>query len=205
LIEQGDGIEVSYRADTLLGRHWVRGVVQDSVRMEVVGQVLLDVQHYPKWMEQLTESRIVESTSADDYVLYNYYDLPWPMTDRDIYVRVRIERKLEQGRVIASIDRFDSPRYPPKEGVIRVPVMQGVLRLDALGRKVTRGEFTELVDLGGSIPDWAKSYLNRKTPAYILKMVRKACRDPFYIGAADSSWVKRELDQWDQSRSKGLP
>jgi len=183
-LSEEDGISIFYREDTIPGKHWIRGVVTDSVRIDVVGQVLLDVASYPKWMEQLRESRIVQAQSPSDYILYNYYDLPWPLWDRDIYVHVVIQRDTVHHIVTANIDKYDSPKFPPIPKVIRVPAMQGSLKLESLSPQVTRGEFTELLDMGGTIPEWAKTYLSKQTPAYILSKVREACMDSFYIRSA---------------------
>jgi hypothetical protein len=145
-------------------------------------------------MDRLRQSRIVEASSPDDYVLYNRYAAPWPLRDRDIYVRVKIDRRLSEGKVTVSITKFESPRYPPVEGLVRVPTMEGRLELETIGRFRTKGEFSERVDIGGSIPEWGKAYLNRLMPQMVLKYVRKACSDSFYIRAADTSSVKRKLD-----------
>jgi|GEM_PF-4924004 len=193
-LAEDNGIRIFYREDVTPGKHWVRAVVTDSVSMDVVGQVLLDVNSYPKWMAQLRDSHIVSANSADDYILYNYYDLPWPMWDRDIYVHVVIKRDSVHQIVTASIDKYESPQYPLLPKVIRVPSMTGYLKIQALAPKVTRGEFTERLDLGGSVPEWAKTYLSKQTPAYILKKVRAACQDSFYIKASRCA-----------SSSKGCP
>jgi hypothetical protein len=199
-----DGIEVYNKPASDGSVSWIKGVVTDSVRMEVVGKVLLDVASYPRWMDRLEQSRIVEASSPDDYVLYNRYAAPWPLRDRDIYVRVKIVRRLSEGKVTASITKFESSRYPPLEGLVRIPTMEGRLQLETIGRFRTRGEFSERVDVGGAIPDWGKAYLNRLMPEMVLKYVRKACSDSFYIRAADTSSVRRELDA-AMNPGKALP
>lgn len=180
MLEKSPGLQIEYRPDSLPGRHWVRGTLVDSVPMAIAGKVLLDVDRYTEWMDNLRISRIIQRISPDDYVLYQYYDLPWPLWDRDVYVRVRIERSSNDSSVTTIIEKWQNPDYPPIPGVIRVPSMYGILRLTAIGPNITRGEFTERMDLGGTVPLWAKAYLAKLTPAAILGQIRKACHDPRY-------------------------
>jgi len=194
LASSRDGMEVWNRPTSDGRTAWIKGVATDDVPMEVLGEVLLDVPRYPLWMRQLRESRVVERVSADDYVVYNRYAVPWPFQDRDVYVRVRIDRRPSEGLVVASVLRTESPRHPPVPGVVRIPRMEGYLTLRSLGRSRTRGEFAELVDIGGDVPEWGKGILNRRMPAYVLARVRQACREPAYRRAADTSSLRRELD-----------
>jgi len=194
-----DGIDVWNKPSKKGETSWVRGTTTDSVRMEVLAQVLLDVTRYPRWMDDLKESRIVETTTADDYILYNRYRAIWPLWDRDIYLRVQVDRQIQKGLVPATIQRFESPKYPPLDGVVRIPMMEGSLRMEYISRTRTRGEFAQLVDLGGSLPAWAKDHINRKMPLAVLRYVRKACRDKDYIAAADTSAERRAIDVAVQS------
>jgi hypothetical protein len=180
LEHEKDGIRVFSYEDGQ-GRLWLRGTVIDSTPMGVVAKVLLDVERYGAWMEELSEAKIVSRSSENDYLLYNYYDVPWPLQDRDIYVRVRIERNAGARSVVARIVREESPARPPREGVVRIPVMDGTLKLVELAPNATYGEFTEQFDVGGSIPGWAKKIVGRQMPRYILQKVRDACRDTIYL------------------------
>lgn len=194
-IRSARGIETFRKPDPDGRTAWIRGVATDSIRMEVVGKILLDVANYPRWMDGLKVSKVVESSSPDDFVLYNRYGAPWPLRDRDVYVRVRVTRDLAAGVVTARISKIESPRWPPVEGLIRMPVMEGTMRMEAVSRGLTRGEFTQRLDLGGSIPDWGKDALSRSMPDFVFKYVRKASRDSFYIRAADTSQARRALDE----------
>ena len=173
----------------------IRGISRARVRFEVLAAVLLDVPAYPEWMKQLRESRVVERRSEDDYLIYNYYSLPWPFADRDIYLRISIERTIAQGRALAYIRREEAPERPPLPGVVRIPRMEGILRLDYVDRETTQGSFTEWFDMGGDIPEWLKRTFTRHIPPTVLKSVAKACQRTEYQQKGANSPLRRQVEQ----------
>ncbi|MFZ1376064.1 MAG: START domain-containing protein [Geothrix sp.] len=173
----------------------IRGISRARVRFEVLASVLLDVPAYPEWMKQLRESRVVERRSDDDYLIYNYYSLPWPFADRDIYLRINIERNIPQGRAFAYIRREESHLRPPVPGVVRIPRMEGVLQLDYVDRETTQGTFTEWFDMGGDIPEWLKRTFTRHIPPTVLKSVAKACQRPEYQKKGAESPLRLQVEQ----------
>jgi hypothetical protein len=173
----------------------IRGISRARVRFEVLAAVLLDVPAYPEWMKQLRESRVVERRSEDDYLLYNYYNLPWPFADRDIYLRIKVERDIPRGRAFAFITREEAPGRPPRPGVVRIPRMEGILRLDFVDRETSQGSFTEWFDMGGDIPEWLKRTFTRHIPPTVLKSVAKACQRTDYQKKGADSPLRLQIEQ----------
>jgi hypothetical protein len=172
----------------------VKAVSQVQIPFEVLATALLDVASYPDWMEELKEASIVEQASPDDFLLYNYYDFPWPFADRDIYVRVRIVRKMKQGLVLAYIDKEENPNYPPIPGVVRIPIMKGILQIRYIDKSHTEGSFTEWFDMGGNVPEWLKDIFAKQVPSSVLHLVKQACQKPKYWQKAQSSTIRAQLD-----------
>ncbi len=173
----------------------VKGVNVATVRFEVLAEVLLDIASYPEWMEELKESSIIETKSDTNFLLYNYYDLPWPLSDRDIYIRVIIKKDIDQGIAKAFITREESIDHPPKEGVIRVPAMEGILTIRYIDRETTEGTFTEWFDMGGAVPQWIKDTMLKYTPSTVFGLVSEACKKPKFIAKGTQSPIKGELEK----------
>jgi hypothetical protein len=161
----------------------------------VLAEVLLDVPAYPEWMEELKAARVIDLKSKDDFLLYNYYDLPWPFADRDIYVRVQIHKDIPHGIARATIIREESTSRPPLPGVVRIPAMDGILEIRYIDRETAEGSFTEWFDMGGDVPEWLKKAFARYTPSTILKLVGEACKRPAYKVKGANSPIRKELEQ----------
>jgi hypothetical protein len=183
-VSQAKGIRV-YEKGVGTAQHQMRGVMTDSTSLEVVAQVLLDIENYPRWLENLQSSRIVKHFAENDFLVYSYFKMPWPMSDRDLYLRVQINGNPDSADKLSAVLRaYQNASMPAKEGVVRVEKFNARIVLERLSDGGTRGEFTESMDLGGDLPQWMKDVLSSNTPEFVLEKVRSACRNPFYVERA---------------------
>jgi hypothetical protein len=194
LIKKDGDIQVFTQNETAGQTLGVKGVCRTTVRFEVLAEVLLNVEAYPQWLNELKESRIIEQNSAEDFLLYNYYDLPWPFADRDIYLRVQIQYDIKNGIALAYIEREDNPAFPPVTGAVRIPAMLGILEIRYIDRETTEGSFTEWFDMGGRVPDWLKVYFARHIPSSILKSVSEACKSTENRLRGANSFLSKKIE-----------
>jgi hypothetical protein len=122
--------------------------------------VLEDVNRACEWTAHCTEMRKLHTLSAQEIVVYARMDAPWPVRDRDIVTRVRVEPEA-RNLIIARIDGVDTPGTPPRPGVVRMPSMHAAYRFRSLSEREVEVTYDVEVDPGGTLPDWLKTLVSR--------------------------------------------
>ena len=79
-----------------------RGETMVYASAEKVMHVLLDNDHRKDWVDRLSVSKVLEQKNPFEYVIYQEFNLPWPMKNRDFVYRGKAVRD-EQGRVILTL------------------------------------------------------------------------------------------------------
>jgi hypothetical protein len=75
-----------------------------SLKVPLSGMVMLlsEVDNYPKWGYKVAESRELKKVSDQETYYYSKLDFPWPLDDRDIVVRSKMEQDPLTRRVVAT-------------------------------------------------------------------------------------------------------
>lgn len=131
-----------------------RAMAEYDASPERILGILADPSQSASWMDRVSESKMVRRIDANSFIVHNMIELPWPMDNRDLVVKVDIRREGE--KIIMSMVNAIS-EYPQQEGVIRMPKYTGKWVLEPLtgGRTLVTSESFSTV--GGSIPDWLLS------------------------------------------------
>lgn len=92
-----------------------------SIKAPLAGIAALfsDVETYKNWGYKMVEARLLRRVSDSELYYYALYDFPWPIDDRDIILR----SKLEQNPVTKAITITNTPfpnYLPEKSGVSRI-------------------------------------------------------------------------------------
>ena len=158
-----EGIEVSQQPVEGRKVPMFRAVGTVAADPDRVLEVLQDVDQHTRWMPELTESRVVRQTE-DEIWVYRLQNAPWPVSDRDMVVRSRIQ-VIDPGKDFRiDFDAVTLDEVPPSRGVIRVSHLHGHYRVQSIAPGRSRGEYEVDVDLGGSLPDWLASQVGRDNP-----------------------------------------
>lgn len=114
---------------------------------------MLDAQRAPEWVDLLSEHRVLER-GVDREVLYQRYDMAWPVADRDL-VLLRTTRRDPSGRTttiaIHSIEHADAPLV---DNVMRAKVDQTWFAFTDLADGRTKVEVEAFTDPMGIVPSW---------------------------------------------------
>lgn len=153
-----------------------RAVGMDTVDMDRVESILRDLPGFARWVPYLAESRMLREETRDHFFVYQRYALPWPFSDRDIVVEIHVSRDSAAGVVRSDMRAVDDPSVAVPGGVVRLLDMEGVIELQRLGPALTRGSYTERLDLGGAVPTSINRIIAREIPARILENLRRESR-----------------------------
>ena len=134
-------------------------------RMELPGEpwdalaVLEDIGHACEWTSHCGEMRKLRAASDRDLTVYARIDAPWPVRDRDVIVRVRVQIRTDE--LFVAIRSLDFAGMPPPSGVVRMPRFIAHYRFRPISPTRTEVEYQIDVDPGGTLPDWLKRMVAR--------------------------------------------
>ncbi len=201
LVGEDDGIRVYKR--TVRGTDLLdfggEAVLEASV--ERLCSVLEDIPRYTEWVDSLATAEVLGRKDAFNYVYYQRYALPWPISDRDFVVRHELLPAPDgRGLIVRDHDGLHR-RRPTDDCCIRGRTDLAEVRLQPLDGKRTAVAAMARVDMKGMLPVWLVNSIQEDFPrltfaAYKKQLARAdlvtvpACRDalaPAPSPAADPS------------------
>lgn len=164
VIDESDGIITSRKEVSGSSMLAFRGESDTDVHISRLLAVLLDANKGPEWVDLQTVSREVERISGEETVLYQVYDLSWPISDRDYLLR-RITHFDAASKVATvtynSVERADTP---PDDCCVRAQALRTYWRLTAKPDGGTHVEVEVLTDPKGMLPAWVVNLVQRGWP-----------------------------------------
>ena len=137
--------------------------------------VLNDVRRHTEWMVSISRSELLARPSEFDLLVYFFFDAPWPVSNRDAVVRIKVLRSQSGHAVMVSMKGSSSRQRPPGSA-IRAPRLNATARLRMLGRGLTWVRYEIDIDPGGWLPRWLVRWLLRRLPLKTLRRLRKQVR-----------------------------
>ncbi len=174
-IRASRGISV-YRQEVPGSNHLMfkgKGVVNKE--MVYVLSVLGDVKNLSKWIESLRAVKELEYVSDRVRILYNHIGAPWPLTDRDVVVKVKVYYdKKNQWIHIQTANVKGHKKAPKNTGRVRIPFIKSQWSLKSIrGGKATWVEFKVHADPGGILPSWVANMASRNIPFKSITNLRR--------------------------------
>jgi len=126
--------------------------VLENTSLEELEMFMLDVENYVTWQYNMTEAKVLKKVSDTEVIYRTEVDAPWPVDNREMIVRLKIDKGTEAKQMNLSITSIPY-EHPAKEGVIRVKSSQAAWHVVVNGTSL-EVEYTLRIDPGGSIPAW---------------------------------------------------
>ena len=161
-----------------------RGITTIKADIEQIVDVMIDVEHHVDWMWKCDESRSLRWLDPGSRgILYNRVWAPWPVRDRDVVVDVAWRYTPHKEALTFRFRNVEDPAGPPKDGVVRLPRLEGFYRLWVDKPGETNILYQVELDIGGNVPDFLARLYARKLPYKTLEALRevveaKAAKSP---------------------------
>ena len=138
--------------------------------LESVVYVLTDYPNYSKWVNNITESRVIKEESETVNFVYTYEDAPWPVQNRYNVSKMTLNRHKDNCTLY-----FEAvPDYLEKRSdAIEVERYEGwwkVLNLPEGGCMV---EYIIAENPGGYIPQWLINYMAVDAPMRTMENLKR--------------------------------
>ena len=103
-------------------------------------------------------------------ICYTVKDMPWPASDRDAVVHVKVNHLNENSMnvTVKSVDGY----VAKKDGLVRVPTSHVVWNVKQTAPGKLQIIYEAQADPGGSIPDWITNMFLTKGPLESFKKLR---------------------------------
>ena len=167
-----EGIKVYTRSsdDSKLDEFRGEGIVEST--KERLVEVLQDADHFQDWVPDCAESKLI-SLEDDDQLHYLVSSLPFPISNRDIYVHFKYTAGAGWAKVIIT----GLPDYGPEnKRLVRIPYLVGFWHFRQIAPNETHVTYQLHADPGGSIPGWLANSTTVTTPLNTIRNLRQYVR-----------------------------
>lgn len=166
LLVEKNGIQVYGAKETSDGLIPFRTKATLNHPFERVLTVLLDADRKPEWSPKLKSTTVHKKLSPTKYILSEYYNTPWPATDREF---------LMLGELYPENDKFTltaTTHIDPKladKSHIQVDIQKLVVTIERINDTQTAFEFIFLGDMKGWMPSWLVNLIQKQWPFKFVK------------------------------------
>ncbi len=171
-VKDADRIQVYERDFPGSYIHELKIVMEVDASVDEIQALANDIPAFEDWVYKCVEARDLGDDPEGGYY-YTRVDVPWPMDDRDLAVRVNGTVDESTG-VYTSQSVAVPARVPEVEGVVRMTTYQVETtyepRADGTGTTMTYVMHSEP---GGSVPAWVSNLFLDKGPLTSMRRFRK--------------------------------
>ena len=125
--------------------------------------ILTDIPHLKDWVYNMKTSYLIKKISAYDMYYYTETSIPWPMSNRDAVVHLKIARDSAQ-RFVKISSTNENRLVPEKDGKVRIVYSLISWYVTMPTPKTISIVYTFEADPGGSLPVWLVNSFADKAP-----------------------------------------
>ena len=129
----------------------VEGVFEGS--WEKLSSILMDINGLGKWVYRTKHAYVLKRITNNEVVYYTETSLPWPTTNRDAVVRMKLYfDRVHNINKVLSVGEPDV--VPVKSGLIRITYYKAEWEVKAMGKNKIAITYFLNVHPGGKMPSW---------------------------------------------------
>jgi len=160
---------VAYTMDTGTSVVAFRGVTTIDGPIDVIMSVLLDNKRKHRWVDRLVISEVVHRHSDTELDVYQHFDLPWPISDRDYYYKAKLTKHHNGAQKL--VLRSLPSEHLPSVG-IRAELIESSYLLIPMSDTKTMVQVEIFTDPKGRLPTWLVKLVKKKWPIKTLNGIK---------------------------------
>ncbi|MDD3320220.1 MAG: START domain-containing protein [Paludibacter sp.] len=152
-IKEKDGIKLYSRQETGNKLQTFKGVSKINIPVDQVFELLEDVNHREWWDKNLDQIKLLKYEKDKLSQYYLVYKMPWPFTNRDMYVEVTtsINQSTGEHKLTAVPLAGTQKEY---ENLVRIKNYKQQWIIKPLSKDITQVELEFYVSPAENLPDW---------------------------------------------------
>ncbi|HMC84782.1 MAG TPA: START domain-containing protein [Chitinophagaceae bacterium] len=161
----------------------VKTVCTINTSLTILTALLLDINNTPEWVYATKKISLLKQVSLSDLIYYSEIEIPWPVSNRDFIVLLKVTQ--DQKTKVVSVIGDNKPDYlPAVKNVVRIKRSYSKWLISPLPNGQVKIEYILEVDPGGAIPAWLINMFATKGPYETFKKLREEVKKPAYIQAS---------------------
>ncbi len=171
-IKEKDNIFLYTRKEAGENLKSFKGVMVVHATMNAVTDLISNPNNHDWWDEHLSEIRVLQIENARHFQYYLVYDVPWPLSDRDLVVDARVTVNPATGTYVIYSTPLNGV-VPEKEGVVRIKNYWQKWTVQPMDAGMIRITLEGYVDPGGNVPSWLYNMVITESPLKVMRGVRQ--------------------------------
>jgi len=162
-IKEKDSIKIYTRVETGRTLKSYKAFTDINAPEDKIFAVMEDINITDWWDKNLIQIKVLLYEKNKRAQYYMVYDLPWPVTDRDLCVDVTITTDtVTGGHTINAVSLNDV--IPELNNMVRIKDYRQTWTIIPAGKETTHVVLEGFVDPAGTIPDWISNMLIIESP-----------------------------------------
>jgi hypothetical protein len=171
-IKEKDGVRIYTRKETGKTLKSYMGVADIRAPADRVFALIEDVNHTEWWDKNFNRIKVLKYVKNSMAQYYLVYDLPWPVTDRDLCVDVTVT--IDPATGVRKIAAAPLPGVVPEDhDMIRIREYHQTWTIRPAGDGVSHVVLEGYVDPAGTIPDWLSNMLIVDSPVKAISGIKE--------------------------------
>jgi len=143
-----------------------KGITQIKTSVSALVALLKDKKDATQWMHNIIEYEVQEEISEVESIVYSVSEAPWPVTNRDSYVRSILT--VDANGVVTSTMKAEPEYGPLDEEYVRMPSLKGGWTFTPQEEGMVEVVYQVHANPGGSLPNWLVNSIVVETPMETL-------------------------------------
>ena len=183
------GVEVAQKTMPDSDLFAFRGEGVMDVPIATLVSLLLDDDKATEWVDLQVKHSVVRELGENKKVIYEMYDLPWPVDDRD-YVLTQLATYDDTNQIFTlDFESIQDPAKPVSECCVRAMAFRTYWRLTKVDDWNTKVEVEVFTDPKGLLPSWLINMIQKDWPwKTISGLVKRSKRGDITPNARTSGW-----------------
>jgi len=170
-VKEKEGIRLYTRKEANNSIKSFKGEVYIHAPVEKVYSLITNVKNFDWWDDDISEIKVLLYEKDKVIQYYLIYDVPWPITDRDLVVDSHITIDPATGTI--SIEaRSLLNVIPEKPDLIRIKKYWQRWTLVPVEKDLVHLILEGSVDPAGSVPAWLSNMVITETPLKVIRSVK---------------------------------
>ena len=162
-IKEKDGIKIYTRVEAGKSLKSYRGVTDINAPAEKIFALMEDINNTDWWDKKLTHIKVLQYEKNKRVQYYMVYNLPWPVTDRDLCVDVKITIDTVTGECKFNAVALNGV-IPERSDMVRIKDYRQTWTIIPASKEMTHVVLEGFVDPAGIIPNWISNMLIIESP-----------------------------------------
>lgn len=145
-VKHKNNIDVYSRPVAQFHLNEFRGKCTINQPIESFPKIMLNFDHYQKWFAMCKNVHLIKKLSRNVYIVHYIVDSPWPLSDRDCEVRIRINFNKSKGTGYVFLESTNKGYIPASTKFIRIDRLNGSFIFKKISPEKTAVIFTMKVD-----------------------------------------------------------